>query len=314
MTEIAESSDLEILPAIPLINRVAKIEVEGVESFPTVLTGKELPTRRVDLGRRQPIFQPVILFDAKPTWEDESSVNPVAKPSGTRTLVTGLTLVLLTSIVAAVAILPNTRPKEDLLSDPQNFAAAPKHLVSLLDKHLRADTFEQKREGMANTEQMKAYYQDRSLTPPWLPRSSLSDYPSQFDPSSGLLTIHLRDSFPISVTVRDEKLDWPTLVGLGDQTLCQFFKERPDQDTVLRVFANLASPRDRVWHLPKENYAKVHLSDLEGIVKGTAYLPRNELPPLTTERRRVTLQVAYVDSETRGVQVPLITSWIADFW
>ena len=266
------------------------------------------------------MFQPIVLPDSEPTWEDTSGAPAQVSHPRSRALITELTLTLLATLVAGVAIRPSFRahtlPQSTSQAIPQT-SEAPDALLNKLEQLLNAQTSDERRPLVTSPETLGESPEESSPLP-WAKDISLTPLPSSYDQDRGELTVWLNSRLSFSVFVRNQLFDWPSLIGLGEQSLDEFFKSRSRHDSELRVMATIAAPDSGPWYLPKEDYERVQLSDLEGMVKGLAYVARDQFPDVTqlsqTDRKRITIRAAYVDSTETDISVPLLTAWVANDW
>ena len=300
---------------------------------------RALPKARAELGTRLPLFRPAVYIDSGPDWDGREDAAKTKAPISRRgVLITGLSLVLLTAIVATVAVLPPTAriiPTKAEAAQPLGTPSVPASLLEKFDHYLRTDSLDQK---IAMTHEadrwhpvMESFYLDYPVVPAWLPQYPLSTLPNSWEPRAssregGLMTLWVNERFPVSVVVYgdllDPRFDWRSLMGVGQQSLCQFFRERPTSSVELRVLASAVLPSAGRWHLNKEDHLRVRLSDLEGLIKGIAYVSRNDLPPWASDilqgemdtRSRVTIRAHYTSTSDPDIRVPVITAWLAQDW
>ncbi len=296
---------------------------------PPVAEAKAIPDRRADLGSRQPVFQPLVIPESggEPArWDERPSAIP-AGSSGRRMVALGLGLVMVTSLVAGVAIFPQRGPA------PPPVPKAPLAMLESFDRFLRAPTVAAKLDHTWSPEvvrpQMDRFYRGEPILPRWLGPRSLTEMRHRWDvaadDSSGVLTLWPRASFPVSVRVHgmphEARFDWCSLVGMGEERLDVFFAQRPQDPVVLAGAVRPLRGERQSWDMDPATHARVQVSDLEGVVRGVVYLPRPQYAWIQeqwekeeTESARVMFAAAYRQGLRPYRRVPVITEWVADHW
>ncbi len=277
--------------------------------------------------------------ESTPSWEtmcaDHSNKLPRRRPL----LASAMGTVIIASVLT-VTLAWQSIPKANSDTKLPQIAPASEQDVQLVEafiRFLKAPSLDDKLATVLDAGRLRPhlerYHQLHAIVPPWLHEEAKLRDAYSVRPVSGAVppvfevTLFPTPEFPVSAYFEKEedgewRLDWQSFAGYGDCSLEAFFASQATRDTTLRVKLLVDHSNAVLQRLPRDRFQRVRLSDLEGLVKGWAYIRRDhsfyqELVQLVgpeNEEVKVTITAHYQPSLDSTIAVPVITNFVRSGW